>query len=543
MAQDEVQNITENENSKNLVKSAGLIVIVILLSKIAGFLRDVIVAKYYGASVVSDAYFYAYQIPALAIVILGGMGGPFHSATVSVFSKLIKNFKIKPNNEQKKLFNTFETFSLLIFGSIALLCFFFPHQVMKIIISQADDNLLHLASYHLKIMSPVILIGAFLGLYYGILVTYSKFLLPNIAPSMLSFGVIITLLFSKGNDDTGFYLALGTTIGAILQLLAQTPVVLKLGYCFKPCFEFFHNKNFNDILELLLPAFLSSTIGQIGIYVDIFFASGLAEGQWSAYGYANRIFQFPVGLMLSALLVPLFPLFSRLVAQKKFDEVRHYFNKGVGSLIFAGTFLMIFIFISRTDLISLALERGAFDHKAVMMVSNILFIISLSIIPYMFRDSITRIYYSFNDSKTPFLIAIGSILLKIIFNSIFTKPFGINGIAISTVLITTINATLLAFLIRKRISLAYKKFLKQVIKIIFSALIAFVVGFGFNYLFDGMIGNIFEINFILKIIKTAIVFFLTLGVYILFSYIFKVEYLADVKEKLIAKFIKKKELN
>ena len=209
MAQDEVQNITENENSKNLVKSAGLIVIVILLSKIAGFLRDVIVAKYYGASVVSDAYFYAYQIPALAIVILGGMGGPFHSATVSVFSKLIKNFKIKPNNEQKKLFNTFETFSLLIFGSIALLCFFFPHQVMKIIISQADDNLLHLASYHLKIMSPVILIGAFLGLYYGILVTYSKFLLPNIAPSMLSFGVIITLLFSKGNAASKIACAIG----------------------------------------------------------------------------------------------------------------------------------------------------------------------------------------------------------------------------------------------------------------------------------------------------------------------------------------------
>ena len=90
----------------------------------------------------------------------------------------------------------------------------------------------------------------------------------------------------------------------------QTPAVLKLGYSFKPCLNFFHNKNFSDILELLMPAFLSSTIGQIGIYVDIFFASSLAEGQWTAYGYANRIFQFPIGLMLSALLVPLFPLFS-----------------------------------------------------------------------------------------------------------------------------------------------------------------------------------------------------------------------------------------
>ena len=525
----------KQDKSQSLIKSAGLIVVVILLSKIAGFLRDVIAAKYYGASLVSDAYFYAYQIPALAIVILGGMGGPFHSATVSVFSKIIKNFESKPEPHIKKLFNTYETFSILIFGSIALICFFFPTQVMNIIISQATPELSSLAAYHLKLMSPVILIGAFLGLYYGILVTYNKFLLPNIAPSMLSLGIILTLIFSRG-DDTGFYLAIGTTIGALLQLILQVPAVAKLGYTFKPSFEFFNNKNFKDILELLMPAFLSSTIGQIGIYVDIFFASGLAEGQWTAYGYANRIFQFPVGLMLSALLVPLFPLFSRLVAQNKLDEVRHYFNKGVGSLIYVGAFLMIFIFISRVDLISLALERGAFDHSATLMVSEVLFVISLSIIPYMFRDSITRIYYSFNDSKTPFYIAISSIALKFIFNSILVKPLGINGIALSTVIITTINATLLAFLIRKRISLGYFAFVGQMFKILIGAFIALGAGMVLN----SILAKLFVVTFVLKIVKVAIVFAFTLGVYILVTYLLKVEYLSDVKEKLVSKFLKRK---
>ncbi len=529
----------KSNNSPNLLKSASLIVIVILLSKIAGFLRDIIVANYYGASIVSDAYFYAYQIPALAIVILGGMGGPFHSATVSVFSKIIKDFNIKPQKETQKLFNTFETFSLLVFGSLALICFFFPQQVMNIIISQATPELSSLAAYHLKLMSPVILIGAFLGLYYGILVTYNKFLLPNIAPSMLSFGLIAVLLFSKG-DDTGFYLAIGTTFGALLQLLLQTPVVLKLGYAFKPCFDFFNNKNFNDILELLMPAFLSSTIGQIGIYVDIFFASGLMEGQWTAYGYANRIFQFPVGLMLSALLVPLFPLFSRLVAEKKFDEVKYYFNKGVGSLILVGAFLMIFIFISRTDLISIALERGAFTHDATLMVSEVLFFISLSIIPYMFRDSITRLYYSFNDSKTPFYIAIGSILLKIIFNSIFVKFMGINGIALSTTIITLINGTLLAILIRKKITIGYREFFKQVGKIIFCAMVVFAVGYALNI----FLGKILASTFILKIVKVLIVLGVILPLYLAIAHKLKIEYLEDLKEKiekkLGAKFAKNK---
>lgn len=520
------------EKSQSLIKSAGLIVIVILLSKIVGFFRDIVVAKYYGATLASDAYFYAYQIPALAVVILGGMGGPFHSATVSIFSKLIKNFKAKPEIETKRLFNTFETFSILIFGALALLCFFFPQQVMKIIISQATPELSALAASHLKIMSPVILVGALLGLYYGILVTYNKFLLPNIAPSMLSVGIILTLFITKG-DENGFWLAVGTTIGAVLQLLMQTPFVLKLGYTFRPCFEFFHNKNFNDILELLMPAFLSSTIGQIGIYVDIFFASGLEQGQWTAYGYANRIFQFPVGLMLSALLVPLFPLFSRLVAQNKLDEVKYYFNKGVGSLLYVGAFMMIFIFLCRVDLISLALERGAFSHEATLMVADVLFFISLSIIPYMFRDSITRLYYSFNDSKTPFYIAISSIVLKIIFNSILVHRMGINGIALSTAIITLINGTLLAILLRNRIKIGYKSFLGQIRNIVLCALIAY----GAGYISDIGIETILPDGFVFKLIKIILIFISALIVYIICSnYIFKVEYFADVKEKLMTKF-------
>ena len=215
--------------------------------------------------------------------------------------------------------------------------------------------------------------------------------------------------------------------------------------------------------------------------------------------------------------------------------MRHYFNKGVGSLIYVGTFVMTFIFISRVDLISLALERGAFDRSATLMVANVLFVISLAIIPYMFRDSITRLYYAFNDSKTPFYIAIGSIFLKVIFNSILTKPFGIYGIALSTVIITTINATLLAFLIRKRISIGYRHFLAQLVKILTCGAIAFISGFGINHLFMMLIPE----SIIAKIIRILIVFILSAAIYIIAAYILKIEYLEDLKEKFEAKFFKK----
>lgn len=524
----------KNSAGEGLMKAAWLIALIIFMSKVAGFLRDIVVANFYGASIVSDAYFFAYQIPALVIVILGGVGGPFHSATVAVFSKIVNDFSTKPEANVKKLFNTFETFSMIIFAIFALLCYFFSREIMGVIINEGSGELLELAAFHLRVMSPIVFIGSLLGLYYGILVTYKKFLLPNISPSMVSLGVVAVLLISRG-DKTGFYLALGTTIGALFQILLQIPAVRRLGYSFKPSFDFFKNKKFNELLELLFPAFLSSTIGQLGVYVDMFFSSGLQEGAWTAFGFANRIFQFPVGLLLSAVLVPIFPLFSKLVAKDDKEGLRHYFTKGVGSLIFAGMYLMVLICIVRTDAIRLALERGAFNSEATLLVSEILFFITISIIPYVFRDSATRLFYAFGDSKTPFYVALFSIILKILLNWILVKPFGINGIAISTTLITLFNAILLGILMRKKIIIGYQNLLKTFVKIVFAGLITFIVG---ELLSDFWAQNV-EWSLIGGILKLSVIGMSTLFVYLITSILLKIEYLEDLKERLYAKIGRK----
>lgn len=267
----------------------------------------------------------------------------------------------------------------------------------------------------------------------------------------------------------------------------------------------------------------------------MFFSSGLKEGSWTAYGYANRIFQFPVGMLLTAILVPLFPLFSRLVAKNDEEGVRHYFQKGVGTLIFAGTYLMTVIFVIRTDAIRLALERGAFDHEATIVVSEILFYITLSIIPYVFRDSATRLFYSFNDSKTPFLIAIACILLKCVLNLILVKPFGINGIALSTTFVTLFNATTLGILLRKKIKIGYTRLLSNVYKILISGVAAYLAGYLVNLGFSRFI----EWNFITGIIQLAVVSFVMLVVYGFCAYFTKIEYLNDLIERIREKVQKR----
>lgn len=512
---------------RGLLKAAGWIAVVILVSKVVGFLRDVVVANYYGASSVSDAYFYAYQIPALAVVILGGVGGPFHSATVAVFSKLIDDLKAKPSYLVKRLFNNFETFSMIVFGAVSLICCFFSRQIMGIIINGAKPELLELASNQLRLMSPIVFFGSVIGIYYGILVTHKKFVLPNISPSFLSIGIITTLLITKG-DNTGFYLALGTTIGALSQLLVQTPVVWKLGYTPRPCFDFFKDKNFKEIIELLFPAFLSSSIGQLGIYIDMFFSASLNPGDWTSLGYANRIFQFPTGMILTAVLVPLFPLFSRLVGQKDFENVRYYFSKGVTNLFYIASYVMIAIFIVRYDAIHIALQRGAFDAHATVVVADILFFVSLSILPYVFRDSCTRLFYAFNDSKVPFLVATCSIILKMILNTFLVKRFGIYGISISTACITLFNAVLLGILIRKKIRIGYRNIFKTLGKILIASLLAYI----FGKMTSIFLGRTLPWNLFFGLVKIALVGIVSLGVYVYVSYVLKIECLKDLIEKI-----------
>ena len=165
--------------TESVLKAAWLIAVVTIVSKLIGFLRDVVIAKYYGASLVSDAYFYAYQIPSLAIILLGGVGGPFHSAAVAVFSKLIPNLNEKPSELVNKLYNTFLTSSVLFFTVVGALFFIFSDQIMSLIISDGSGELISLASSHLKIMTPVFIVGGIIGIYYGLLITYKKFMLST----------------------------------------------------------------------------------------------------------------------------------------------------------------------------------------------------------------------------------------------------------------------------------------------------------------------------------------------------------------------------
>ena len=501
---------TKKDETQSVLKAAWLIALVTIASKLMGFVRDMVVANFYGATLVSDAYFYALQIPSLAIIILGGVGGPFHSAVVAVFSKLLPDFDSKPDETVNKLYNTFLTVSFIFFALMAVGGFFFADKVMGVIISAGSPELLGLATEHFRIMSPIILIGGIIGIFYGILVTHKQYILPNLSPMVLSLVVIVVISLAH-NDKSGMVLAAATTAGALCQLIIQLPKVRQLGYKLKPNLDVLHNPQFKNICELLFPAILSSTIGQISIYIDMFFASTLREGAWTSVVFANRIFQFPVGILVTAFLVPLFPIFSKLAGEGKYEDIRTYFNKGVGVLFFVGIPMLILILLLAKDGISLVFERGAFNSDAVVMVSEALCFLSFSILPYVFRDSVTRVYYAFNDSKTPFVIAMTSIGLKALLNwlLILKLDMGIAGITLSTTFVTLFNAVFLGLFIHRKIKLDYKSLFINLGKMLLAGAltlgICWAIGVEFN--------NISLPKYVFETVKIVSIMLLTAIIY------------------------------
>lgn len=515
--------------SKSIFRIAGLIAVLTIISKFAGFLRDVFVAQAYGATSVSDAYFYAYQIPSLALILLGGLGGPFYTATVAVFSKIVTDVTQKPDETVKKTFYQFVTITALVFGVLSVLVYIFSDTIIGLIISQGAPELIKIASMQLKIMSPMILIGGVIGIYYGVANVYREFFYTSLSPLMASITIIFALIFLP-NDKYGLILAYSTLVGAVFQLILQLPACFRVGLFYRPSFSFSSNE-MRQLGEILFPAMLGTTVGQINVYIDMFFTSGLEEGAWSAVSYGNKIFQFPVGVITTAFLVPLFPMFSSFVGQKDFSSLKEYFHKGLNSLWFLSFPVFALMAIFSYDAIKFLFERGAFDADDTFLVSQALFFLSVSIIPYVARDALTRVFYAFNDSRTPFLIAILSIAVKSVMNFIFVKIFGVGGITLSTTIVTFFNMIMLGILIMPKINLEYAKFVKPLLKVSVSTFVMSVAGFMMRGAF--LLGE--ESNLLIGI-KLCVISIVCLGIFFVVSVLLKDESAYAFFKKVKARF-------
>lgn len=531
--------------SQSLFKAAGLIALVTIASKVLGLVRDQMIAHAYGASMVSDAYLYAFQIPSFALILLGGLGGPFHTATVSILSRLIPNHE-RPSELANKVLNIFLTMTGLIFTVLSIITFFAAKPIIQLIAHDASPELQAISAMHLQWMSPLVLIGGLIGILYGVANLYQQYFLPSIAPSAINVTLIAWLLLF-GADNLGYALAISTMLGAVLQIAVQIPAYIKVGFRYKPELPWKTKGQSKDKVpevsqlgHMLFPAIIGTTIGQLNVYVAMFFTSQLHPGSWTAFVMANRLIQLPIGVLTIAFLVPLFPRFNQWAAAKDMDSLKHDVHMGVRSMWLIGIPLIIMTAFLAEPAIQLLFERGKFSHHDTLLVSQLLIILSLSVLPYMLRDTLTRVFYAFQDSKTPLIAGGLSIVINIILNAVLVRQFDIDGIAYSTVIMTFWNVGMLSFLMKKHTTqLQKRQLILQSWRIVLAGLICAACGYFLSRGINIPLQNLHLSPALALLVRLAAMTFIIGTSFALGLHVLKEPLAVTVKQKLMAKFLNK----
>jgi putative peptidoglycan lipid II flippase len=417
--------------ARSLRRIALIVAVATALSKVAGLVRQQVIAAAFGVGAAYDAYNYAYVLPGFLLILLGGINGPFHSAMVSVLAR-------RPREEGAHVLaaiNTIVGAGLIV---VTLLLVVAADPLISLVGPALDAHRHAIAVDQLRWMAPMALFAGLIGLGFGALNAADVYWLPSVSPLLSSVAVIagIGLLWWRLGSQIldprfvvlgGVVLAASTTVGAVLQWLIQLPALRREGLNKLQLVWDWKDPGVREVLQVMGPATLSSGMLQINVFVSLFFASGLPAAA-AGLGYANLLVQTPLGLLSNALLVPLLPVYARLTAPEDRPELIGRIRQGLmlsnASMLPLGA-VMIGLAV---PIVALIYERGAFDHQAADLVGKLLMAYGLGMPAYLARDVLVRVFYALGDGVTPFRWSLAGIGLNAIFCWAFVggpTPWGV----------------------------------------------------------------------------------------------------------------------
>ena len=452
--------------SRSLRRIALIVAVATALSKVAGLVRQQVIAAAFGVGAAYDAYNYAYVLPGFLLILLGGINGPFHSAMVSVLAR-------RPREEGGHVLAAINTIVGAGLIGVTLVLLVAADPLITLVGPGLDAERHAIAVLELRWMAPMALFAGLIGLGFGALNAADVFWLPSVSPLLSSVAVIggLGLLWWQLGPAIalpqqavlgGIVLAASTTLGALLQWLIQLPALAKQGlHKFQLVWDWKHS-GVQEVLQVMGPATFSSGMLQINVFTDLFFASGIL-GAAAGLGYANLLVQTPLGLISNALLVPLLPVFARLTAPADrpalIDRIRQGLMLSSASMLPLGA---LFVALAG-PIVALVYERGAFDNQAAVIVTSLLMAYGFGMPVYLGRDVLVRVFYALGDGTTPFRWSVAGIGLNVIFDwTLVGGPtpwgqqlpalnFGAPGLVLATVGVNVITCLALLLALQSRL--------------------------------------------------------------------------------------------
>ena len=431
-----------------LLKAAGVIAGLTLVSRILGMIRDIVSAGHFGTSWQWDAFIYAFMLPNFMRRLVGE--GALSSAFIPVYSDVTQ----KEGREAAERFARV-VFTLLFWLLISLLA---VSQIVLLVLLKVFSlpPVFRLTSELLQVLFPYLFFISLSALSAGILNCHRHFLSPALSPVILDVVWIAGVLWvvPMGGvlaEDQVFWLAVSILVSGAIQLGIQVPPLLRCG--FTPRFSFdFRHPGLVRVGRLMLPAILGFAIMQINLLVDMTLGFWVGAGANSSLWYGNRLMQFPLGIFAIAMGTALLPTISHHAARQEIKEAQKMLSFAMRSIFFIIFPATAGLIALRVPIVQLLFERGEFDALSTVRTASVLLYYTIGLFAYSGQKLIVTGFYALEDTKTPMKVGAWTLFLNIVFNLILMGPMKESGLALATSISGIFNFLALIYLFQKRIA-------------------------------------------------------------------------------------------
>lgn len=427
---------------RNLAQTAFLMAVLTLISKMLGFVRETVMAGFFGASYITDAYVLATSIPNM---IFAGIFAAIATAYMPTYSRAVE---LKGEGEGDRF--TSEVINILLTASLlsSVVGLVFSDQIVSVFASGFEGETAKLTGFFVKITFSYCIFTSLADILENYLRYKNVFLAQIVIGYTQNLVIIMIIIISA--YSTYHLLAFGLMIAYAIRLILIWRISKKRGFRYQGKLP--AKATIKQMSILALPVFLGSSVSQINLFVDKTLASGLTEGSASALNYANLVVTLISGLTVTILTTVTYPKLNQAKAQQEMGKFNDILSTGINLILIVTIPFTLGSILFHNQVVQVIYERGAFDVAATAMTSTAFLYYGLGLIFVSLNTLLIQAYYSHYDSKTPLLYGLCSVAVNIILNLILVRFMQHNGLALATSVANLVSTMLLYVGIRKKYS-------------------------------------------------------------------------------------------
>ena len=488
-----------------------LLMIVTIVSKILGLFRDSVLASAYGTGKYAAVYSTANSISTILFAVIGTA---LATSLIPLYNKLAS----EDSTERAMGFlNSVVNLVVIVCLSIAGLGIIFAGPLVKVFAPGYQGDVYTLCVQYTRILLPSIVFVGLANIFTSYLQIKKRYVIPGFIGMPYSIIIIVSIYLSLKTSP--MVLVIGTLRAISAKALFQLPFVYKEGYRYRPKINL-KDPVMKDMMILILPVVIGVGANQINSIVDKSLASLLGTEVVASFSYAIKLYEFVQALFITSILAVIYPRLSSMIVSDRMDSFLNSLKKTMNVIIVALVPIIVGCIVLSRQIVEVLFQRNAFTSKDTTMTASILWIYVIGILAFALRDVLTRGFYSMEDSKTPMINSIISIVFNISLNLILVKPLGYKGLAIATAVSAYIGLLLFNRSMRKKIE-GYSSRDNYIVfvKSLFAALI---MGLGVKLVF-GIVASSLVGGLLFKLIALASAVGVGVIIYALIMHFLRVE--------------------